>query len=80
MLKPYKSKHFLVVGEKHGRFVSSMGVVRYANDIKRVCDTMEEAELTVKQNNTPVPYTVPGIIGGVVEPTEIFWITQEAYD
>ncbi len=75
MLKPYKSKHFLVVGERHGRFVSSMGVVRYVNDIKRVCDTIEEAEMTVKQNNTPICFE-----WGSYVPKEMFRITQEAYD
>lgn len=75
MLKPYTSKHFLVVGEGHGKHVSSMGVVRYTNDIRRVCDTMEEAEITVRQNNTPVHFD-----WGTYEPEEIFRITQEAYD
>ncbi len=75
MLKPYTSKYFLVVGEKHGMFISSMGVKRYVNDIKRVCATIEDAEMTVKQNNTPVYFD-----WGSYEPEEIFRITQEAYD
>lgn len=73
-LKPYLSKKFLVVGSKHGRYVSSMGVERCMNDIKRVCGTLEEAELTVKQNNTPVIFE-----WGRYEPTEMYRITQEAY-
>lgn len=36
MLKPYKSKYFLVVGERHSRTVNSMGVERCVNDIKCV--------------------------------------------
>lgn len=75
MFKPYISKHFLVVGENHGCFVSGMGVKRCVNDIKRVCDTMEEAEITVKQNNTPVCFD-----WGSYMPKEMFRITQEAYD
>ncbi len=75
MLKPYKSKHFLVVGEKHGMSVSSMGVKRCVNDIKHVCDTIEEAEIAIKQNNTPVHFE-----WGSYVPKEIFRITQEAYD
>ena len=74
-LKPYKSKNFLVVGEKHGRFVSSMGVEHFVNDIKRVCATMEDAELTVKHNNTPVHFEP----WGSYVPEEIYRITQEAY-
>lgn len=75
MLKPYASKHFLVVGEKHGISVSSMGVKRCVNDIKRACITLEEAELTVKQNNTPVSF-----MWGCYEPEEMLRITQEAYE
>lgn len=75
MLKPYISNHYLVVGEEHGKHVSRMGIVRYVNDIKRVCATMEDAEITVKQNNTPVYFD-----WGSYEPEEIFRITQEAYD
>ena len=74
MLKPYISEHYLVVGKNHGKHVSSMGIVRYVNDLKRVCDTMEEAEKTVKQNNTPVYFE-----WGSYVPDEMFWITQEAY-
>lgn len=75
MLKPYKSEHYLVVGEKHGMSVSSMGVKRCVNDIKRVCDTLEEAEITCKQNNTPV-YSE----WGSYMPEEQFRVMQEAYD
>lgn len=74
-MKPYKSKRYLVVGEKHGCFVNSWGVKRYVNDIKRVCDTLEEAEQTVKQNNTPVYFE-----WGCYEPEEMYRITQEAYN
>jgi hypothetical protein len=76
MLRPYKSKYYLVVGEKHGCHVSSMGVKRYVNDIKRACDTLEEAELTVKQQNTPVHFPP----WGSYEPEELYRITQEAYE
>ena len=74
-LQPYISKHFLVVGENHGCHVNSMGIKRYTNDIKRVCDTMEEAEKTVKQNNTPVHTDWCDYV-----PNEMFRITQEAYE
>lgn len=74
-LKPYKSEHYLVVGEKHGCHVSSMGVERYVNDIKRVCDTLEDAKETVRQNNTHVYFE-----WGSYVPKEVFRITQEAYD
>lgn len=49
MLRPYKSKHWLVVGEEHGRFVNSWGVERCVNDIKRVCDTLEEDRIAIKK-------------------------------
>ena len=75
MLKPYKSKRYLVVGERHGKHVSSMGVVRYINDIFTACDTLEEAEAIVKQKNSPVSWKY-----GIIEPREKVRVTQEAYN
>ena len=43
-LKPYLSEKYLVVGSKHGRYVSGMGVERCTNDIKRVWTNNQQCD------------------------------------